>query len=75
MKRKVKRLYRSSNNRIFAGIFGGIGDYFDTDPVALRVVAVFALFVTGFFPLFFSYIIACFIIPEKASEIDNNEEK
>ncbi len=75
MNEKTKRLYRSSGNRIFAGIFGGLGDYFDVDPVMLRVVAVFALFITGFFPLFFSYIIACFIVPEKSTKVNEEQAK
>jgi len=35
---KVKRLYRSGKNRIIAGICGGLGEYFDTDPTIVRLV-------------------------------------
>jgi len=35
---KVKILYRSGKNRIIAGICGGLGEYFDTDPTIVRLI-------------------------------------
>ena len=35
-----KRLYRSSRNKVLAGVCGGIGEYFDVDPVIIRILAV-----------------------------------
>lgn len=32
-----KRLYRSGRDRVFAGIAGGLGEYFDLDPVWFRI--------------------------------------
>lgn len=32
-----RRLYRSNTQRVFAGICGGLGDYFAVDPVWFRV--------------------------------------
>ena len=29
----MKRLYRSNDNKVFGGILGGLGEYFDVDPV------------------------------------------
>lgn len=63
----MKRLYKSRDNRIFAGIMGGLGDYFNTDPVVLRVLAVFLCFLTGVFPFIVGYIIAYFIVPNRSS--------
>lgn len=31
----TRRLYRSGKNKVVAGIIGGIGEYFDVDPVNL----------------------------------------
>ena len=59
----MKKLYRSTENRIVAGVIGGIGDYFNVDPVVLRLVWVFVVIFTGFFPGVLCYIIAIFIIP------------
>lgn len=59
----MKRLYRSTTNRSFAGILGGLGEYFDVDPTALRVFFVFFVLITGFFPGVLAYLIAIFMIP------------
>ena len=29
----MKKFYRSKSNRILSGICGGLGEYFDTDPL------------------------------------------
>ena len=36
----VKKLYRSTDNRIVAGVCGGLGEYFDVDPTLVRVAYV-----------------------------------
>lgn len=33
----MKKLYRSKENRVLAGIFGGLGEYLEVDPVILRL--------------------------------------
>jgi phage shock protein C len=35
--RPSKRLYRSTSQRVVAGICGGLGEYFDTDPIWFRI--------------------------------------
>lgn len=59
-----KRLFRSRDNRVVAGILGGIGEYLNVDPVAIRVLYVIFTAVTGFVPLVVAYILLLFIIPE-----------
>ena len=39
-----KKLYRSEDNKIFLGICGGIGEYFNVDPVVIRVIFVGLIF-------------------------------
>jgi len=34
---RPRRLYRSSSNRVIAGVAGGLGDYFGVDPVIFRI--------------------------------------
>jgi len=60
-----KRLYRSTTNRKIAGVCGGMGDYFDTDPTVIRIIAVVLLFVTGLVPLFLAYLVLWVVIPER----------
>lgn len=64
----MKKLYRSEQNKIFAGVIGGIGEYFDVDPVILRILWVALVIFTGFFPGLIVYIAACFIIPKKSEQ-------
>ena len=35
-----RRLYRSRNNRWIAGVCGGIAEYFNIDPIIVRILAV-----------------------------------
>jgi phage shock protein PspC (stress-responsive transcriptional regulator) len=57
----TKRLYRSRNDRKLWGVCGGLGKYFDIDPVIFRIVFV----VTIFFGLagLLVYIIMTLIVP------------
>ena len=59
----MKKLYKSKTNKNFAGVIGGLGEYFDVDPVALRVLWLLVLVFTGFIPGIIVYIIASLIIP------------
>lgn len=60
-----KKLYKSDANRVWTGVIGGFGEYFNVDPTVLRVIFAFFVLVTGFFPGVFAYIVAIFLIPEK----------
>ncbi|QQK77882.1 PspC domain-containing protein [Salicibibacter cibarius] len=42
----MKRFVRSANSRIITGVCGGIGQYFNIDPVIIRIVAVISLFIS-----------------------------
>ncbi len=70
-----RKLYRSKNDKIIAGVFGGLGDYFDIDSNLLRVIVLFLLFLTffgGLIPFLIVYFIVMFIIP---SEGDKNRKE
>lgn len=58
----MKRLYRSRKDRVIAGVCGGIGDYFEIDPMLIRLVWLL-LGMTGTGIL--AYIVAWIIIPEE----------
>lgn len=61
-----KKLYRSLNDRMIAGVCGGLGKYFDVDPTLVRLAAV-ALVLAGGSGIL-GYILAWIIIPEAPSE-------
>lgn len=56
-----KRLYRSRSERWLAGVCGGIGNYFNTDPTVVRVIFVLAALIMGGGLLI--YLILWLIIP------------
>jgi phage shock protein PspC (stress-responsive transcriptional regulator) len=60
----IRRLYRSRSNKIIGGVCGGLGDYLSFDPVFLRIIFIFLLTLTAFFPCFIAYLIAWAVIPE-----------
>ncbi|HOQ36299.1 MAG TPA: PspC domain-containing protein [Acetivibrio sp.] len=56
-----RRLVRSKNDKILAGVCGGIAEYFDIDPTIVRLGLVISI-IAG--PGILAYIAAIFIIPE-----------
>lgn len=63
----MKKLYRSSTNKIWKGIIGGIGEYFNVDPTFLRIMFIFLVLCTGIVPGILTYLIGIFIIPKNNS--------
>ncbi|NTV22593.1 MAG: PspC domain-containing protein [Candidatus Yonathbacteria bacterium] len=59
----MKRLFRSDDNKVFAGVCGGLGEYTDVDPVMFRVLWVIITMLTGFFPGVIAYIVTVFVVP------------
>jgi phage shock protein C len=57
-----KKLYRSRNNKMIAGVCAGLAEYFNIDPVIVRIIAVILL-LPGGFPGFIPYIILWVITP------------
>lgn len=58
------RLYRSRDERVLAGVAGGLADYLDVDPSLVRVVwVILALFSGGGFLIV--YIVMAFVVPEE----------
>lgn len=58
-----KRLYRSYTDKMLGGVCGGLGEYFDIDPVIIRVLFVVAVLFGGGGVL--AYIILWIVIPQK----------
>ena len=58
----MKKLFRSSN-RMFAGVCGGIAEYFDLDPTLIRVVYVILSMFSAGFPGLLVYIILMILMP------------
>ena len=67
-----KRLYRSRSERWFAGVCGGIRDYFNTDPTVIRVIFVLAALVLG--GGFLIYLVLWLIIPLEPELVETIED-
>ncbi|MEP0985444.1 PspC domain-containing protein [Ekhidna sp.] len=61
----VKKLFRSSDDRVLGGVSGGIASYFGADPVVIRVLFVISIFLGGAGLLV--YLILWIITPEAKS--------
>ena len=59
-----KKLYRSNENVMLAGVLAGIGEYFRIDPTIVRLVFIILWIVTAWFPMTILYIAASMIIPK-----------
>ena len=56
-----RRLYRSHKDKIIGGVAGGLGEYFEIDPVIIRIIFV-AVAVAGGWGIL-AYILCWIIIP------------
>jgi phage shock protein PspC (stress-responsive transcriptional regulator) len=61
MDEHIKRLCRSRDERIIWGICGGLGKYFEVDPVLIRVIRVVSIIFAGWSIL--AYLILRFVVP------------
>ncbi len=58
-----KRLFRSRDDRMIAGICGGLAEYFGIDSSIIRLIFVFGAIFTGS-GLFWVYLAMLLIVPE-----------
>lgn len=59
----VKRLYKSSSDKVISGVLGGLGNFLNIDPIILRLFYVLLAF-RAFSSFFIIYILASIIIPK-----------
>ncbi len=62
---EVKRLYRLDKDRVWLGVLSGMGEYFNVDPVLLRVAFILITVFTGFVPGLVAYLLAAVVMPVK----------
>jgi phage shock protein PspC (stress-responsive transcriptional regulator) len=58
------RLYRSRDDRIIAGVAGGVAERLGVDPSLVRILWVLLIIPTGFIALLL-YVIMAFVVPEE----------
>jgi phage shock protein C len=60
------RLYRSRSQKMIAGVCGGLGEYFDVDPVLIRLLFVVTAFISGVGIL--AYLVLWIVVPFEGDE-------
>lgn len=68
----MKRLYKSRKEKVIDGVCGGIAEYFEVDPVLVRIVFVLFFFVGG--AAFLAYIIGMIIMKRQPQEGEEGQE-
>ncbi len=69
----MQRLYRSRENCMIAGIAGGLAEYFNVDPVLIRLLWILSIFIGG--SGLIAYLIGWLIIPEQKTGEPSPEER
>lgn len=59
----TKRLYRSRKNKMIAGVCGGLAEYFNVDPVIIRIIGILLL-LPGGAPGIVPYVILWVVVPK-----------
>lgn len=62
----TKKLRRSTEDRMIAGVAGGVAEFFDLDPTIVRLVWVLMVIFGGFGV--FLYVIMWIFVPEKGTD-------
>ena len=62
----TKKLYRSKKNRKIAGVCGGIAEYFDIDPIIIRLITLILVLSAG--GGLIAYIIAWIVVPQEPED-------
>lgn len=61
------RLYRSSEDRLISGVAGGVAEYFEVDPVLVRILWFISVPMTGGLT-FLAYIVMMIVLPIEPEE-------
>jgi phage shock protein C len=58
---EAKRMRRSKNDKMIAGVCGGLGEYFGIDPTLIRLAFVILFFARGIGVIL--YLVLCIVLP------------
>ncbi len=60
----MKRIYKIEEGKVIDGVCGGIAEYFNIDPLVVRIIFVLSLFFTGIGAI--AYLICALAFPKKS---------
>ncbi|MFH1786490.1 MAG: PspC domain-containing protein [archaeon] len=61
-RKQIKRLYRSGEDKLVAGVCGGLGEYLEMDPTLIRIAWAVAILVGGIGLLL--YLVCWLVVPK-----------
>jgi len=64
---ETRRLYRSRDERMLAGVAGGLAEYFNIDPTIVRLLFVFFTLTGG--PGAVAYLVMALVVPEEPLDV------
>ncbi|MFC2064309.1 PspC domain-containing protein [Chloroflexota bacterium] len=68
---EYKALTRSNNNRMVAGVCGGLGEFLDIDPTIIRLIFVFGS-IAGVGSAFLVYLVLAIVVPPAEEPAEGN---
>ena len=63
----TRRLYKSSDDKIISGVSGGMAEYFEIDPVFIRLGWTASVFLTGGISILV-YIVMVLVVPKRGHD-------
>jgi len=63
-----RRLYRSTTDRVWAGVCGGLAQHFGWDPSITRLAYALLTIFTGIFPMLVLYVVMAIVIPNEPAD-------
>lgn len=65
-----KKLYKSRNDKMLAGVLGGFAEYIGVDSTLVRLVYVLIAMFSAGFPGILFYIICALVIPDEPFNVE-----
>ena len=65
-----KKLYKSSHDKMLAGVLGGFAEYIGVDSTLVRLVYVLIAMFSAGFPGILFYIICALVIPDEPFNVE-----
>ena len=65
-----KKLYKSSSDKMIAGVLGGFAEYIGVDSTLVRLVYVLIAMFSAGFPGILFYIICALVIPDEPFNVE-----
>lgn len=65
-----KKLYKSSSDKMLAGVLGGFAEYIGVDSTLVRLVYVLITLFSAGFPGILFYIICALVIPDEPFNVE-----